>query len=210
MSSSDAQTPRASTSRKMLTLPGKAMTQGPMIKTPSLLSPASMNSSSQSKQTGQAPSFFGLMASKRLAKRFASRARARRFGDGFSSQSGRQGPLHAEPTYRMEPKVKFNSSKVQDAVSKVVDGRLSGWKYSPKQATMMSKVVSEEVKEQIKKLGFERYKLVCLVTIGQKCGQGLQVTSRCSWDCRWDNSATYTWEGAAAYCSTTVYGVYHE
>jgi hypothetical protein len=38
------------------------------------------------------------------------------------------------------------------------------------------------IKERVKNLGYERYKLVVQVTVGEKTGQGIRLASRCLWD----------------------------
>ena len=38
------------------------------------------------------------------------------------------------------------------------------------------------IKEKVKDLGYERYKLVVQVTVGEKTGQGIRLASRCLWD----------------------------
>ena len=74
----------------------------------------------------------------------------------------------------------------------------------------MAKVMSEEIKDQVKLLEFDRYKFVCLVTLGEKKNQDLRLTSRCAWDAGLDNSSSYTWQNMNSFCSVTVYGLYHE
>ena len=45
----------------------------------------------------------------------------------------------------------------------------------------VAKELSDVVKEKVKGLGFDRYKLIVQVTVGQKVGQAMRIASRCLW-----------------------------
>ena len=161
----------------------------------------------------QGASLYGLIASRRLAKRFAARIYERR-GTAAQNTSPRTGSrlVHPkqEPTYRTEPKKKFEASKVETIIKDVLHYRLEDYEYDPKLSSTKTKELSDEIKERVKKLRYERYKIVCLVTIGEKTGQGLQITSRCIWDSNWDTSSTYTYQNSTMFCTVTVFGVFNE
>ena len=70
--------------------------------------------------------------------------------------------------------------------------------------------LSDGIKEQVKGLGFNRYKFVVLVTLGQKRGQCQRIVSRCLWDTAVDNMVAETFESEDIYCVATVYGLYYE
>ena len=84
------------------------------------------------------------------------------------------------------------------------------FRYTARRSKLMTTVLSEEIKDQMKLLDFDRYKFVCFVTLGEKKNQDLRVTSRCAWDVNFDNSSTYTWQNNHAFCCVTVFGLYHE
>ena len=151
------------------------------------------------------PSLLGILASKRFARRFADRVAQKRAMGYFGDHKKQQ-----EPTYRMEPVKKFETDKVKEAIQRVVEERLSGFEYSAKRCALMSRVLTEEIREKVKELRNERYKIVCMVTMGQKKGQGLRLGSRCVWDHNVDNHVTYNWQDENSFCSVTVFGVYHE
>ena len=185
----------------------KGIIIGPKIAsftTPKSSSTAKSSNQAKKQEPQKGPSIFAILATKRLVRRFADRVAARRLERGAT--------IHREhePTYRMEPKIKFSPSKVEEAIAEVVQQRLRGLAYTPKKCLLLSKVLSEEIKDSIKELGFERYKLVCVVTMGQVKDQGLRISSRCSWDDKVDNSATYNWREKDLFCSVTVFGLYRE
>ena len=153
-------------------------------------------------------SLLGILASKRLAKQFASKMQARR--TDRDSAGSRLEFLDSGATYRMSPRTLFAKRRVLDVLEQVVSSRMSGFLYTAGAATAMVKALSDEIREKVKELNFDRYKIVCLVSIGQTRGQGLRITSRCTWDVTYDDHCTYTWTNGLAFCAATVYGLYHE
>ena len=75
---------------------------------------------------------------------------------------------------------------------------------------MMATVLSEELKVQIKRLNFDRCKIVCLVSFGEKLNHDLRITSQCVWDTDFDSVSSYTWENEHTFCCAVVFGIYHE
>lgn len=44
-----------------------------------------------------------------------------------------------------------------------------------------AKQLADDLRERVKTLGYERYKLIIQVTVGQKTGQAMRIQSRCLW-----------------------------
>ncbi|XP_033737023.1 tctex1 domain-containing protein 1-like [Pecten maximus] len=157
------------------------------------------------------PSFVGLLASKRLAKRLTSRILAGRTRSILNSRmSGLS--IQKEPTYRMEPKdsLKFNVVQVERITNKVLEDRLAEIKYNPRVCSNISRLITEEIKDRVKMLKFDRYKIIVIVFIGENKDQGIQISSRCAWDDKVDTFATCTYKNSAIYATATVYGIYTE
>ena len=143
------------------------------------------------------------------------RLAAKRMSRGSSllkrAADAEQGPLVQEPTYRMEPKTKFRSSAAEKVIKDVLEDRLENFQYTdPKLSATITRILTDEIKDGVKVCCFDRYKIVVVVTLSQKCQQGIMATSRCNWDTKNDNFATYTFENANIVCSASVYGVYME
>ena len=86
--------------------------------------PGMLSRPSVSSGSNQRLSLVGLMASRRFAKKLMGRAMEKRestLGDGPP-------PVNYEPTYRLEPKHKFNTAAVLEAVKDVIDNRLQDMK----------------------------------------------------------------------------------
>ncbi|KAL3868882.1 hypothetical protein ACJMK2_041638 [Sinanodonta woodiana] len=159
-------------------------------------------------QVGKGPSLIGLLASKRFAKKMTSRFLSGRTGS--MNDSSKTSSIQKEPSYRLEPHQTFNAEKAQAVVKEVLEGRLEGFKYHSKFCVNMSKSLSDEIKDRIKKLQFDRYKIVVMIYIGENKGESLLITSRCVWDAKLDGYATYTYSTSTFFCTATVYCLYNE
>lgn len=159
-------------------------------------------------QTGRGPSLLGLLAAKRFTRNLRNKYRA---GSMYgSSRHSNSIQVQREPTYRMEPKHKFNPEEVEDVIKAVLDQRMKGFKYHPKFCANMCKLLSDELKDGVKKLKYDRYKVVAIVHIGERKDQSTVVASRCAWDKNLDNYATYTLETPTLFCTASVFGIYTE
>lgn len=103
---------------------------------------------------------------------------------------------------------RFQRHKVAALVRSVLAERLGG--YDPVKAAATTKHIAEELRERVKALGYERYKLVVQVTLGQKKGQAMRVVSRCLWDAGADNHVSEVFENDSLYCVAQVFGLYYE
>lgn len=144
----------------------------------------------------------GFMATRRLAKNLLTRFR----------QDKR--PVSHQtimlPTYQLEPTKLFESWKVQQILKAILDARMRTFRYSPRTAAMLSKILTSECKDEVKKLEFARYKIICVVTLGEKRDQSVGLSSLCVWNTDTDNMASYSWENSQCFCNVTVYGIYHD
>lgn len=61
-------------------------------------------------------------------------------------------------TYRIYPKIAFNREKCEIIIKEVVDENLEQFTYSSKTASSLCNKVSEEIKNRVKELGFDRLK----------------------------------------------------
>jgi len=115
-----------------------------------------------------------------------------------------------ENTYKMEPSEKFPESKVKNIIKEVLEGYLSEEKYEPELCRQMTKTLSEVVKARVKELMVPRYKIICIIHIGQLKDQGLRVGSRCLWDSSNDTFSSFEYRNNSLFAIGTVYGTYTE
>ena len=118
--------------------------------------------------------------------------------------------LTFENTYQLEPKVKFQASKVKEIIEDVLKNQLKDESYDPKSSRQFVKTLCEIIKGRVKELKYERYKIVVMVTIGQLNDQGVRMGSRCCWDAALDTFATGSFKNKSLFAVGTVWGVYYE
>ena len=100
--------------------------------------------------------------------------------------------------------------QVGSLLQEILASRLATVEYDPVVCPAISKSLTDDIREKVKRLNYDRCKIVCLVTLGEKQHQGVRMSSRCVWDADRDTSATANWENATLFCTATVYGIYHE
>jgi len=113
-------------------------------------------------------------------------------------------------TYRLEPVKKFEHWKVTEIIKKTFEEHLMGENYDQDVCHHMSKILADLIKEQVKSLQFSRYKIISVVSIGQRRGQSVTMASRSVWDPRFDTYAQYSFEREDIFAIGIVYGVYFE
>ncbi|CEP00179.1 Dynein light chain [Plasmodiophora brassicae] len=117
-----------------------------------------------------------------------------------------------EPTYRMTPKegALFQTYQVDSVIKSVMHAHLDGFAYDHDKARDVSLAISNGIKDGVKALKFQRYKVVVQTTIGEVRGQGARVASRCLWDDKTDNWASYSMKTETVWAVVTVFGLYLE
>ena len=68
----------------------------------------------------------------------------------------------------------------------------------------------QTIKARVKALMIPRYKIICLVQIGELKSQGMRVGSRCLWDEANDTFSSHEFRNKSIYAVASVYGVYYE
>ncbi|XP_052774060.1 dynein light chain Tctex-type 5-B-like [Mya arenaria] len=118
--------------------------------------------------------------------------------------------VRQENSYQTEPKKKFPSGKVKHIIRDVLDSYLAEERYEPELCRQMSKTISEVIKARVKEMMIPRFKVICLVHIGQLSSQGLRIGSRCLWDDKYDTFSSSEFRNKSIFAIGMVYGVYYE
>lgn len=115
-------------------------------------------------------------------------------------------------SYKTEPdeSKRFRAKAVNDIIQNTLKEKLDGVEYSSERARRIAAPISEEIKSAVKTLGFERYKLVCVVHIGSLNEQDLRIASRCLWDDKFDRVASSSFCNETLFACASVFGVYRE
>ncbi|XP_029004234.1 dynein light chain Tctex-type protein 2B isoform X2 [Betta splendens] len=104
---------------------------------------------------------------------------------------------------------KFKAAVVKECIRDVVRERLGGVQYDPEAAPDLSRSLADSIKDRVKNVGFDRYKLVVQVVIGEQRGQGVKMSSRCLWDADTDNYAEDVYINDSLFCVVAVFGSYY-
>lgn len=117
-----------------------------------------------------------------------------------------------ENTYRTGPDegCRFDARRVQGILQDALNGYLGDARYQAATAARLCQNLSDLVRGKAGDITPQRYKLVCLVVLGQPGNQGLRVASRCLWDPENDNSAVAVFQNPSLFAVAMVHGVYHE
>lgn len=137
-----------------------------------------------------------------LSQQKVSRGVQERGGGGLREQ------IMMEPTYRLKPSEKFSAAAVRRIMAEVVTERMTGVRYSPVTCSALSAHLADDVKERVKDLHYDRYKIVCVVTMGERREQDVRIGGRCEWFTDTDNVASYNWQAEDVFCNVLVYGIY--
>ncbi|XP_036898855.1 dynein light chain Tctex-type 5 [Sturnira hondurensis] len=118
--------------------------------------------------------------------------------------------VQVENTYQLGPSKHFPVAIVNHILKDVLTNSLREEQYEPELCRQMTKTISEGIKAQVKGLRIPRYKLMVIVYIGQLSGQSILVGSRCLWNPKSDNVASYVFRNSSLFALANVYAVYFE
>lgn len=71
------------------------------------------------------------------------------------------------------------------------------------------RAISDKIKTHIKNLGYERYKVVVEVVIGEQRGEGVRMGTRCLWDSDTDSYASDVFMNDSLFCCAAAFGIYY-
>uniref|UniRef100_A0A8C3KMV9 Tctex1 domain-containing protein 2 n=1 Tax=Calidris pygmaea TaxID=425635 RepID=A0A8C3KMV9_9CHAR len=84
---------------------------------------------------------------------------------------------------------RFKSSTVKECIHAILKEKLANVQYDPEEMPQLTKSLSETIKDRLKEEGFDRYKMVVQVVIGEQRGEGVNMAARCFWDADTDSYA---------------------
>ena len=102
----------------------------------------------------------------------------------------------------------FRSSEVQKATEFVLEDYLTDKLYERQQCNHLSQLISSKILEKLQQLGYHRYKMVAIVSIGSmKERPGMQFGSRCLWNKETDNFISAKYSNSSLFAVAMVYGL---
>lgn len=117
-----------------------------------------------------------------------------------------------ENTYKLLPDAKtpMPTKTVETIIADVLKERFKNEDYDSSKCKDHSQNICRLIKEKVKSLLCPRYKLVVVVHIGEKKGQGIRITSRCAWNENFDDFVTVSFTNSSLFAQATVYALYVE
>ena len=100
--------------------------------------------------------------------------------------------------------------QAEDIAREVLEENLKDIKYDTGTCRQLAQTLSTVMRNRVKELNFERYKIVCLVHIGEMGRQAMRIAGRCLWDHEVDTFASVVYETKSIYSVAIIYAVYQE
>lgn len=132
-----------------------------------------------------------------------------------SPMTAAEAPMKIEPPSYHQ---KASKDRMTAIIREVQSANLgTDWTYSSDDASVLTKKISDEVKNRLRDLNLPRYKFMVQVVLGQKETDkevngdkhgGTYVGCRCLWDADTDNYATVTQGNDSYYCVVTAFAIY--
>ncbi|KAJ8374258.1 hypothetical protein SKAU_G00048380 [Synaphobranchus kaupii] len=120
-------------------------------------------------------------------------------------------PDTAEHTYIIRPNYqhKFKVGLVKECIREILKEQLGGTSYNPQQVSSLCRSVADCIKGKLKELGFDRYKMVVQVVIGEQRGEGVKMAARCFWDADTDSYAQDVFMNDSLFCVAAAFGCFY-
>ena len=197
------------------TLPGQKLTVSPAVKP---LSPGPSSADSQASNMAALKLLRKRGTGRNLVQSVTAMINMRRVSRALgllkagTGSSSTQTKPKLENTFKITPdnNTQFCSARVTKVVQDLLMRELQGQRYDPSTSKGVVSGLSTRIKDKVKDLNFQRYKIVCNVIIGQNKGQGFELASRCLWSSGTDNWACASYKNDSLFVIAMVHGTYYE
>ncbi|XP_008551806.1 dynein light chain Tctex-type 5 [Microplitis demolitor] len=113
-------------------------------------------------------------------------------------------------TYQLESTNPFSHNIVDKILKNIMTTKLTGVTYNPIICLQLCQDIAIQVKKQIYKADFNRYKYVVIINIIEKTNQGIHESLGFIWDHQRDSYSKYIFENSQFYAIGIAAGVYYE
>ncbi|XP_062521802.1 dynein light chain Tctex-type protein 2B-like [Corticium candelabrum] len=119
--------------------------------------------------------------------------------------------VDGENTYMLRPnfKTKFRPAVAKDVIRNTLHEHLDGKEYNSEEASVWTKTICDEIKDKLKEQGFDRYKFIVQVVVGEQRGEGVKMGCRCFWDSDTDNYVRDVFMNDTIFCVAAAFGVFY-
>ncbi|RNF23288.1 dynein light chain [Trypanosoma conorhini] len=109
---------------------------------------------------------------------------------------------------RPEHKQKFRPSDIRPVVRSIIELRLENEEYKADETQSISKEIADTVRDRIRGMGLERYKIMVHCMIGEQRGQGVRAGCKMFWDSDTDDYFEEVYVNQHLFAVVTVFGLY--
>lgn len=120
------------------------------------------------------------------------------------------GKVFYENTFKLLPDTRMPTTKIETEVENVLREQFLNEVYDSAKCKANCQSICQLIKEKVKGLVDSRYKLVVVVHVGEKKGQGVHITSRCAWNDNFDDYVTVYFTNSSLFVQATIYALYAE
>lgn len=103
---------------------------------------------------------------------------------------------------------KFRPNEIKPLVRTILESRLEDQEYNPDEIQSISKEIADSVRDRVRSLELERYKILVHCMIGEQRGEGLRTGCKMFWDSDTDNYLEEVYVSKHLFAVVTVFGVY--
>ncbi|KAM4693647.1 dynein light chain Tctex-type protein 2B [Discoglossus pictus] len=117
----------------------------------------------------------------------------------------------ADFAYSIRPNFqhKFRTATVKECIRSVLREELQNRQYIPEEIPQLTRLLSDTIKDKLKDMGFDRYKIAVQVVIGEQRGEGVKMGARCFWDADTDNYAEDVFMNEHLFCVAAAFGCFY-
>ncbi|EAN83368.1 hypothetical protein C3747_1g755 [Trypanosoma cruzi] len=122
--------------------------------------------------------------------------------------------MHAEDidpatfSLRPEHRQKFRPNDIRPIVRSIIESRLENEPYRADEIQSISKEIADTVRDRIRTMDLERYKIMVHCMIGEQRGQGLRAGCKMFWDSDTDDYFEEVYINEYLFAVVTVFGLY--
>ena len=109
-----------------------------------------------------------------------------------------------EAFIKLSYREKVPVAAMKDIIHNSLTEKLTGAVYDAEKCNEAAKVLSDTIRNRLKSLGYDRYKFIVQVVIGERREQGMYFGTRTFWDTNTDNQASENFTNVS-YCSDLIH-----
>ena len=91
---------------------------------------------------------------------------------------------------KLSYKEKVPVATMKEIIRNCLQEKLTNFQYDGEKCNEAAKTLSDTIRTRLKSLGYDRYKFIVQVLIGERREQGMHFGTRCFWDSNTDNQAS--------------------